>query len=482
MVIPESRLFCRLDGLTATARAQQRLSVLADLGLLEPTGVPVFEEAVQSAAQFLEAPIGLVTVLGPELEYVKAAVGLSHLGVMNPLARERQLAATDSFGAYVVDSHQVLAIRDTADHPALASGLLAQQYGIRAYLGVPLITASGDCLGVLAVMDLEPREFSLKDLEFLVLTARLCLSEYERRHLIKQQVALTAPVPTAASTSQSTSQNPIKFELLALLTQELRTPLTSVMGMASVLTREIYGPLTHKQKEYLDIIHTSGHYLLSLVKEILELSALDNSANSLNLVAVDIEMLCQQAISTLEQAASRREQQIRLTVEPGNRIWALDKEKIRQMLYHLMFSVVQASTAGSIVRLHVSHKSNGLKISVWVSHPHLGDSSYGDLYPSQVISAGSIVSDYAGADDLRSVVDQRGTATLAAPAVTPLDATAEAVQRNLGLLLSRQLAELHGGQVQIQGSTAPGYRYVVTLPRLNLPDGRLATGGHRAAQ
>jgi signal transduction histidine kinase len=391
--------------------------------------------------------------------------------VMNPLARERQLVAAESFGTYVVDSHQVLAICDTADHPALASGLLAQQYGIRAYLGVPLITASGDCLGVLAVMDLEPREFSLKDLEFLVLTARLCLSEYERRHLIKQQVAraLVPPaLPVAASASQNaTAQNPIKFELLALLTQELRTPLTSVMGMASVLTREIYGPLTQKQKEYLDIIHTSGHYLLSLVKEILELSALDDSANSLNLVAVDIEMLCQQAISTLEQAASRREQQIRLTVEPGNRIWALDKEKIRQMLYHLMFSVVQASTAGSIVRLHVSHKPNGLKISVWVSHPHLGDSSYGDLYPSQVISAGSMVSDYGGADDLRSVVN-RGTATLATP--TPVDATSEAVQRNLGLLLSRQLAELHGGQVQIQGSTAPGYRYVVTLPRLNLPE------------
>jgi signal transduction histidine kinase len=470
MVIPESRLFCRLDGLTATARVQQRLSVLADLGLLAPDGIPAFEEAVQSATQFLAVPIGLVTVLGPEVESVKAAVGLSHLGVMNPLARERQLAAAESFGAYVVDSHQVLAIRDTADHPALNSGLLAQQYGIRAYLGVPLITASGDCLGVLAVMDLEPREFSLKDLEFLVLTARLCLSEYERRHLIKQQAAIPLPPPPSAA---SPAQNPIKFELLALLTQELRTPLTSVMGMASVLTREIYGPLTQKQKEYLDIIHTSGHYLLSLVQEILELSALDDSSNSLNLVAVDIEMLCQQAIATLEQAANRREQQIRLTVEPGNRIWALDKEKIRQMLYHLMFSVVQASTAGSIVRLHVSHKNNGLKLSVWVSHPHLGDSSYGDLYPSQVISAGSRVSDYGGAD--------RGIATLAAPTLAPPDATTEALQRNLGLLLSRQLAELHGGQVQIQGASAPGYRYVVNLPRLALPESVRPIGGHRPA-
>jgi hypothetical protein len=144
------------------------------------------------------------------------------------------------------------------------------------------------------------------------------------------------------------------------------------------------------------------------------------------------------------------------------------------MLYHLMFSVVQASTAGSIVRLHVSHKNNGLKLSVWVTHPHLGDSSYGDLYPSQVISAGCMVSDYAGAD--------RGIATLATPTVATPTATTEALQGNLGLLLSRQLAELHGGQVQIQGGSAPGYRYIVTLPRLALPDGPLTTGGQRTVK
>jgi len=91
--------------------------------------------------------------------------------------------------------------------------------------------------------------------------------------------------------------------------------------MAGVVSREIYGPLTAKQKEYLEIIQ-SGRYLLSLVNEISELGALDESTQSLNLISVDIEMLCQQAINILEEATHRQEQEIRLSVEPGrSRTW-----------------------------------------------------------------------------------------------------------------------------------------------------------------
>jgi hypothetical protein len=469
MRLPESRLFCRLDGLTAVARKQQRLAALTELGLLEAESVPIFEEATQTAAHFLEAPICLLGFMESERQVFKSAVGLSRLGLMNDLALSRQLPHDEAFCVHVVDSQQVLAIDDTLTHPIFANSLLCQQYGIRSYLGVPLLTTNGECIGTLEILDLHPREFTEKDAEFLMLTARMSMSEYERLHFTKH---VPEVLPSTPQTDPATSipANPIKFELLAQLTQELRTPLTSVMGMASVLNREIYGPLTSKQKEYLDIIHHSGQYLLSLVKEILELSQLDDSSKTLNLSSVDIEMLCQQAISTLEQAASRREQQIRLSVEPGSRIWLLDKEKIRQMLYHLMFNVIQASSAGSIVRLHVSHKISGLRLAVWSSHPHLGDGlTYSDVSSSQVSTLMSVGSDSYTNGNGRSTT---ASASLLSPTTvvdldTPSDdPSTEAARKNLGLLLSRQLAELHGGQILMQGGSEPGYRYVITLPRL----------------
>jgi signal transduction histidine kinase len=454
MVIPENRLFCRLDGLNMQQRSQQRLAALISLGLLEPEGASIFEEAVQMAAQFTGAPIAMLSIVEPEKETLQSALGLNRLGQMNALARERQLPLEDSFGVHVADSQQMLALEDTQAHPAFASSLLAQQYGIRAYLGVPMFSPDGLSVGVLAVLFQTEQTFSPEMVEYLVLTARLAMSDYERRRTERATATLVAPIATP------TTNHPIKFDLLAQLTQELRTPLTSVMGMASVLTREIYGPLTGKQKEYMDIIRHSGEYLLSLVQEILELSSLDPTSQQLNLSSVDIEMLCQQAITTLEQAANRREQQIRLSVEPGNRIWVLDKEKIRQMLYHLMFSIIQTSSAGSILRLHVSNKNNGLRLTLWVSHPHLGEGlPYG-------------VDFYAGEEARSNLLPRGGTALQEAPVAV---AAPQAIQdsegsfsRNLGLLLSRQLVDLHGGQVSLQGNGGPGYRYVIQLPKLTL--------------
>jgi signal transduction histidine kinase len=453
MVIPENRLFCRLDGLNVQQRSQQRLAALIGLGLLEPEGAAIFEEAVQMAAQFTGAPIAMLSIVEPERETIQSALGLNRLGTMNALARERQLPLEDSFGVHVADSQQVLAIEDTQAHPAFAASLLAQQYGIRAYLGVPMFSPDGLTVGVLAVMFQTEQSFSPEMVEYLVLTARLAMSDYGRRRTERATNSLVAPIETPAA-------HPIKFDLLAQLTQELRTPLTSVMGMASVLTREIYGPLTGKQKEYMDIIRHSGEYLLSLVQEILELSNLDPASQQLNLSSLDIEMLCQQAIATLEQAANRREQQIRLSVEPGNRIWVLDKEKIRQMLYHLMFSIIQTSSAGSILRLHVSNKNNGLRLTLWVSHPHLGEGlPYG-------------VDFYAGEEPRSNLLPRGGTALQEAPAAVmapqAIQESEGSFSRNLGLLLSRQLVELHGGQVSLQGNGGPGYRYVIQLPKLTL--------------
>jgi hypothetical protein len=332
-------------------------------------------------------------------------------------------------------------------------------------------------------MDLVCRSFGNRDIEFLELTARWSMSEYERRRTASPGVIISLPAsPPPAPLSHDSLANQLAVELLSQLTQELRSPLTSVMGMASVLLREIYGSLTKKQREYLEIIHNSGQYLLSLVNEILELSNLKETVQELNLVSVDIEMLCQQAINTLEHACQRREQQIRLSIEPGRRIWLLDKDKVRQILYHLIFNLLQSSTAGSVIRVHVSRKGNTLNIAIWVSHPWLGEGlPYVELHsqPSLVSARANTLemelyhSYYASETDLDSSDKLTNGAAPAAwfesgetfsESDSPASAESSAT-RNLGFLLSCQLAEMHGGQIVVQNGTESGQRYVISLPQ-----------------
>jgi signal transduction histidine kinase len=282
------------------------------------------------------------------------------------------------------------------------------------------------------------------------------------------------------------STHTIKVKLLNHLAQELLTPLTSVLGMASVLSQEIYGPLTSKQKEYIDVIQDSSRSLRSLVEEILELAELDDSAFAIKRTAVDIETLCQQVVTTLLQPAAKREQEINLSMSPGPRIWLADKDKIQQMLHHLIFSVIQSAGAGSTIKVHLFRKEDGINIGVWVFHPWLGESlPHAKLYSDYLLKAEADSSSRSNSDSREIGLEpqqsrpvkgsQRLTLAFAELAAlvaqnvadqTPVLAGYGARER-LGLLLCCQLAEIQGGQISIQGSPESGYRYVLSLPCTN---------------
>jgi len=280
------------------------------------------------------------------------------------------------------------------------------------------------------------------------------------------------------------STNSIKVKLLNYLAQELLTPLTSVVGMASVLKQEIYGPLTNKQKEYIDVIQDSSRSLRSLVEEILELAELDDSAFTLKRTAIDIETLCQQVVTNLSSAASKREQEINLSMGPGPRIWLVDKDKVQQMLHHLIFSIIQSAGAGSVIRVHVSRKEDGINLGVWVFHPWLGESlPHAKLYSDYLLKVGSdsgspsnCETDSLGLEpQLPTQGSQRLTlafSELAALVAQNAEDTAPVLagygaRERLGLLLCCQLVEIQGGQLSIQGTPESGYRYVLWLPCTN---------------
>jgi len=485
MISPDHGLFSRLDQMPNAEQEQQRLQTLKKLGLLETGSVPIFEEATQTAAHFLDATICVLGLVDRDRVWFKSAVGLSRIGLMNELATSRQLPRQDSFCVHVVNNQQVLMISDVTVDAAFASSALVLRYGIRSYLGVPLIASNGQCLGTLAVMGLVPRDFTSREAEILQLIARWSISEFERDRTINhppvvrvsQEAASQAVVSASPSSIAASSPiSPIKSHLLAQMTQELCTPLTSVLGMARVLSQGIYGTLTDKQKEYIEIIHNSGQHLSSIVNEVMELGALNDDAR-LSLNPIDVEMLCQQAIGTLNQTAQRQNQQIQLTIEPGPRIWLLDKDKVRQMLYHLVCGVMQSSNPESIIRIHVSRRQTFLNLVIWTSHPWLGEGlSQAEFASSQSLSQLTTVGSPGCEKPMPRInwlpesEDDRFQPVSSSKALTPSKPELESSRYSLGLLLSRQLAELHGGGITVQGSLEEGYRYVVKLPQFTSKD------------
>ncbi|MBE7383275.1 MAG: GAF domain-containing sensor histidine kinase [Leptolyngbya sp. SIO1E4] len=431
---------------------------------------PIFEEATQTASRFLDIPICIVGIPHDNALVLKAAIGLSQLGLMNPLARTRRLPLEDELARQVLQEKRRLVLPKIADHELFSNAFLVQEYGIQAYLGVPLLTAEGNCIGVLAAMDIAPHDFPMEAVAFMELLARWSVSEYERHHL-SQKLTESASGPISAPKTrvagEPTLLDTVRLTLMSQLTQGMRTPLTTITGMTSMLSREIYGTLTTKQREYTEIVHSSSQVLLEMANEVLELSSLGTSLQPLNPASVDFEMLGQHVQRTLTPVAKENNQEIRLTVEPGSRIWTLDKDIVRQLLYHLTFTLIKLSGEGGTIRIHGSERHHQLNIAVWVSHPWLGEG-----LPNSVLALRQFLKDSGEETNILSVlltqaIGQAAPKPLESSLTESKDSQAQAILKSretLSLLLSRHLIERHGGSLTLQGNPESGYRFLVILP------------------
>lgn len=429
---------------------------------------PIFEEATQTASRFLDIPICIVGIPNGNALILKAAVGLSQLGLMNPLARTRRLPLDDELANYILKEKRRLVLPKLDDHQTFANSLLAQEYGIQAYLGVPLLTTDGKCLGILAAMDVKPTSFSTESIAFLELLARWSISEYERHDLSQRFTNhnfVDVPVSPTVDSNASLLDS-LRLTLMAQLTQDMRNPLTTITGMANMLSREIYGALTPKQREYAEIVSSNSQALLKIANEVLDLSNLGTSLQPLNLTSVDFEMLGQQLERTLLPLAKENSQEIRLTVEPDSRIWKLDKEVVRHLLHHLIYSVIKLSGEGGTIRIHGSERDGCLHVTLWVSHPWLGEG-----LPNQVLELGRLLSNPEEEESTLSFLlsQMKGTEGITS---SHNKETHQKISQNvqlksrevLSLMLSRHLIECHGGTLTLQGNTDSNSRFLIVLP------------------
>lgn len=453
---------------TEMAKTKEVTSALLD------TEFPLFEEATQTAARFLGIPICFVGITGHDVLVLKAAIGLSQLGLMNPLARTRRLALGDSLVKSVLATKRSLILPHISDRDSHAQSALVREYGIQSYLGIPLLTSDGTCLGVLAAMDIQARDFSAEAIAFMELLARWSVSEYERQQLSE---VLAAPrsmsqVPSSnTSSGESSLLDMVRLTLMSQLTQDMRNPLTTITGMANMLSREIYGTLTPKQREYADIVRSSSQYLLEIANEVLELSSLDARIQPLNPTSVDINMVGQQVQRMLSPFAKTKSQEIRLTVEPGSRLWTLDRDVVRQLLYHLLYSIIQASGEGGTLRVHCVERDSSLNVNIWLTHPWLGEG-----LPGAITLLYQRLNDANYEAELLEMllVQATGRGQMLDQVATPITESQQhpeglPTRETLSLLLSKELIERHDGTLTLQGSVESGYRFIIALPFLGAP-------------
>ena len=146
----------------AAARDPERLGALQDTGLLDSDVDPAFDRLARLAAQVLNAPVALVSLVDADRQFFKSCLGLPE-----PWASRRETPLSHSFCQHAVARSEPLVVDDARLDDVLRDNLAIRDMGVIAYAGIPLIDGEGNALGTLCVIDSQPRHWTTHQIQLL---------------------------------------------------------------------------------------------------------------------------------------------------------------------------------------------------------------------------------------------------------------------------------------------------------------------------
>ena len=149
-------------GVLAAVHNPERLAALRHVGLLDTPAEQAFDRLSRLAARLLGVPIALISLVDEQRLFFKSCVGLPE-----PWASRRQAPLSHSLCPYVVATAAPVILADGRTHPILKESLTLRELGLVAYAGIPLATAEGHVLGTLCVIDRQPRQWTVEEIELL---------------------------------------------------------------------------------------------------------------------------------------------------------------------------------------------------------------------------------------------------------------------------------------------------------------------------
>ena len=225
----------------------------------------------------------------------------------------------------------------------------------------------------------------------------------------------------------------LKNEFLANISHELRTPLNAIIGFSEALSMKIFGPLNEKQEEYVTDIHVSGLHLLGMINEILELSKIEAKAVKLALSKFNLQTSLNEVVNIVRPLANKKHIKLEKVTNDFLEIEA-DYQKIQQILYNLLSNAIKFTPENG--EIQIGYNINKKDVVMFVKDNGTGiDKKY----------EGKIFGKFV---QLNNVYSKKESST------------------GLGLTITKELTELHGGKIWFESTVGKGTTFFVRLPLL----------------
>ncbi len=223
----------------------------------------------------------------------------------------------------------------------------------------------------------------------------------------------------------------IKMEFLANVSHELRTPLNAILGFSEILSTGVHGDLNDKQQEFISDIRVSGLHLLGMVNEILDMSKIESNTVKLVCTEFFITRALTEVVNILKPLAKQKNVRLIIDYEEDFEVYA-DYQKLQQILYNLVSNAIKYSPSDDEVVITAEKAKKEFVLKVHDNGIGIDEKYHGKIFAKFV--------------QLDSAYTKKESST------------------GLGLTITKELTELHGGKVSVVSEVNNGSTFIVSIP------------------
>jgi signal transduction histidine kinase/DNA-binding response OmpR family regulator len=255
------------------------------------------------------------------------------------VARRAPIRRGEGVAGRMAVTHEPVQIPDIAEagayHGPLRDVLL--RTGTRALLGIPLLR-EGHLIGGLTVNKKTPGEFSPEVIDLLKTFASQSALAIQNARLFRDLVGARREAETA---------NEAKSAFLATMSHEIRTPMNAVIGMSGLLLNT---ELTEEQRDYAEIVRSSGDALLTVINDVLDFSKIEAGRMDLEAQPFDLREGVESALDLVSARAAEKGLDLAYLISDGTPAAIVgDVTRLRQILLNLLSNAVKFTESGEVV-------------------------------------------------------------------------------------------------------------------------------------
>ncbi|TAJ20310.1 MAG: HAMP domain-containing protein [Dehalococcoidia bacterium] len=224
----------------------------------------------------------------------------------------------------------------------------------------------------------------------------------------------------------------VKQDFVSMVGHELRTPLTLIRTTIDLLFEGDAGALNTTQSRIVEVLRNNADRLMSLITDLLDMSALDSGRMQINPANVEIDAIVRGVMEDVQGTATAKQHSLRAEVPTSLTVWA-DAVRAQQILQNLVGNAIKYTPVGGVIEVRVREVPGGF-VEVSVRDDGIG------IPPEE--QAHLFEKFY------RTTAGRRTTGGT-----------------GLGLAIAKSFVELHGGQIWCESDGRSGSRFVFTLPR-----------------